>query len=285
MRFGLTLAHTHIARWEEVTVLAEELGLESVWLPDHLVFPLDIAGTPYADGGSPPVSTGTPLFDCPAYLGFLAAKTSTLRLGTYVHLLGLRHPLVAARGFATADVLSRGRISVGVGAGWLESEWRAAGYDPATRGARLDEAMAVTRRLWTDDVIEHAGRFWAWEPVCFEPKPVQPGGPPLLVGGESRRALRRAAELGDGWMSLPHASLATVEPQLAVLRELREAAGRADDPFEVTVCVLDPPPPDEIAAWAAAGVDRLIVRPWQRVRDTIDGLARFAASHAEVMER
>ncbi len=249
------------------------------------MFPLDIAGTPYADGGEAPVEPGTPLFDAPAYLAFLAGRTTTIRLGTFVYLLALRHPLITARAFATADQLSNGRISVGVGAGWLESEWIAAGLDPITRGPRLDEAMAVTRRLWSEDPVAHDGWFWSWAPLGFEPKPVQPGGPPLLVGGESMRALRRAATLGDGWMSMPHESLASASAQVSRLDELRRGAGRADEPFEITVCILDPPPIEEIAAWSAAGVDRLIVKPWGRTRDTLEDMAAFAARYADVMER
>lgn len=285
MKFGITLTHTHVDIWADAAVAADELGWESVWLPDHLVFPIDMAGTPYADGGEPPVPPTTPLFDAPAYLAYLAARTTQVRLGTFVYLLALRHPLVAARGFATADLLSGGRLSVGVGAGWLESEWHAAGFDPATRGQRLDESISVTRRLWRDEVIEHHGTYWSWDAVRFDPKPAQPGGPPILVGGESRRALRRAARLGDGWMSMPHSSLDSVRRQLDVLRAERTDAGRADEPFEITVCVLDPPAPEEISAWEAAGVHRLIVKPWERTRDTIPALGRFAARYADLMRR
>lgn len=285
MKFGVTLSHTHVDIWTDAAVAADELGWESVWLPDHLVFPLDMAGTPYADGGAPPVPPTTPLFDAPAYLTHLAAHTTAVRLGTFVYLLALRHPLIAARGFATADHLSGGRVSVGVGAGWLEGEWRAAGLDPSTRGARLDEAIEVTRRLWRDEVIEHDGAFWSWDPVRFDPKPPQPGGPPILVGGESRRALRRAAQLGDGWMSMPHPTLDSVVRQLDVLHAERAEAGRADEPFEITACVLEPPPEEEIPAWEAAGVHRLIVKPWPRTRDTISALERFAGDYADLMER
>jgi len=285
MRFGIALAQTHTAVWADAAVLADGLGFESVWLPDHLVFPLDMAGTPYAEGGHPPVPPETPLFDCPAYLGYLAALTSEIRIGTFVYVYGLRHPLVAARGFATVDILADGRLEVGVGAGWLKGEWDAAGLDFATRGRRLDEAMAVSRRLWSEDVVAHDGRFWSWEPLRFDPKPAQPGGPPLLVGGESRAALRRAATLGDGWMSMPHDSLATLNLQLHLLRSFREDAGRADAPFSVTACVTTPPPVGEVERWVEAGIDRLIVRPWTRTRETLDGLRRFADDYAAVMSR
>ena len=285
MKFGITLSHTHVDIWTDVAVAGDELGLESIWMPDHLVFPLDMAGTPYADGGEPPVPPETPLFDSPAYLAHLAARTTHVRLGTFVYLLGLRHPLIAARAFATVDLLSGGRLELGVGAGWLEAEWRAAGVDPRSRGRRLDESIEVTRRLWRDEEIEHRGTFWSWEPVRFEPKPRQVGGPPILVGGESARALRRAAQLGDGWMSMPHDSLASVRAQLDRLRTERIAAHRDGERFEVTVCIFEPPPVRELAAWEAAGVDRLIVKPWTRTRDTIPALERFAADYRDMMSR
>ena len=284
LRFGITLAHTHTAIWTDTAVLADELGFDSVWLPDHLVFPVVLDTSGYPGDDRPDIAPDTPLFDCPAYLSYLAARTARIRLGTYVYVYALRHPLVAARGFATADLLAEGRIEVGVGAGWLQAEWDAAGADFATRGARLDEAIEVTRRLWADDVIEHHGTFWSWDPVRFEPKPHQPGGPPILVGGESRAALRRAAALGDGWLSMPH-TLESIGPQLELLAKYRAQSGRADERFTVTACVLDPPAHDEVPAWEEAGVDRLIVRPWRRSRDTLEALRLFAERYADHLSR
>jgi len=147
-------------------------------MPDHLVFPTDMRGSPFPDY-HPPVPPNTQLFDAFAYLSFLAAHTQRIRLGTNVYLLGLRHPLIAARAIATLDILSQGRAAVGVGAGWLREEWRAAGFDPATRGARLDEALLVCRQLWTQQTITHRGRFYQFDELMFEPKPVQHPHPPL----------------------------------------------------------------------------------------------------------
>jgi probable F420-dependent oxidoreductase len=216
-----------------------------------------------------------PIYEPCAYLSFLAARTSQIRLGTFVYLLGIRHPFVSARGFATLDVLSGGRALCGVGAGWLTTEWRAAGLDPATRGARLDEAIAVVRRLWTEPEISHDGAFFPFEPVAFEPKPVQAGGPPILVGGESPRALRRAATLGDGWLGMAHTP-ASAADRAATLRALAEGAGRDPASIEVTVMgsIDDAHPLD---AWTAAGVDRLIVTPWRRTSEAVDAITALAA--------
>jgi probable F420-dependent oxidoreductase len=272
VRFGFALAHLHTAQWVEAAVLGDELGYESVWSPDHLVFPLDMSGSLYADGSSAGVPPSTPLHDYPAYLSFLAARTSRIRLGTLVHLFALRHPFVSARAFATLDRVSGGRALCGVGAGWLGAEFTAAGLPFAGRGARLDEALAVARRLWTEEVVEHHGDCYDFGPVMFEPKPVQQPLP-VLVGGESKAALARAAR-HEGWLSMPQDSF---EAAVAPIAELRRLRGDRRGPFSIGVCTLDPDVgPDDVARWADAGVDRLIVKPWTRTREALDGLRRFA---------
>jgi probable F420-dependent oxidoreductase len=271
---GVALGRLHPAFHLDAVLEAERLGFESAWLPEHLVFPLDMSGSPFPGAEHPPVPPETPVFDCFAYLAFLAGRTERIRLGSHVYLLGLRHPFVAARAVQTLDVVSGGRALVGVGAGWLASEHRAAGVDFATRGRRLDEALAVCRRLWTEDVVAHSGRFFAFEAVRFEPKPVQKPHPPILVGGESEAALRRAARLGDGWIGLDHTP-ASAGAAVARLRALREAAGRGALPFSVTVGARDPGPA-ELAAFAEAGVDRVIVAPWRRSREVGPALRALA---------
>jgi probable F420-dependent oxidoreductase len=273
---GVALGRLHPAFQLEVTLEAERLGFESVWLPEHLVFPVELAGSPFPGAEHPPVPPTTPVFDCFAYLSWLAGQTTRLRLGSHVYLMGLRHPFVSARAVQTLDVVSGGRALVGVGAGWLESECRAAGVEFASRGRRLDEAMAVCRRLWSEPVVAHEGAFFRFEPVAFEPKPVQKPHPPLLVGGESPAALARAARLGDGWIGLDHTP-ADAAPLSARLRELREQAGRAGEPFSVTVGGALAGP-DDLDAYAAAGIDRVIVSPWRRSREAVEGLRRLAAS-------
>lgn len=271
---GVALGRLHPARHLEVAVEADRLGFESVWLPEHLVFPLEMGGSPFPGAEHPPVPPATPVFDCFAYLAFLAARTERVRLGSHVYLLGLRHPFVAARAIQTLDILSGGRALAGVGAGWLRTEWTAAGLDPTTRGRRLDEAIVVCRKLWSDETISHAGEFWQFDPVMFEPKPAQAGGPPVLIGGESEAALRRAARLGDGWIGLDHTpeSAAPWVQRLAALRAETDAGER---PFQVTVGG-HPETPADLVRWRDAGVDRVIVSPWKRSRDAVDELRRLA---------
>lgn len=147
VKFGVALGRLNPAFFVEVTTEAERLGFESVWLPEHLVFPVEMTRSPYPGATHPPVPPSTPVFDVFAYLAHLAARTDRIRLATHVYNLALRHPFVAARAVQTLDIVSAGRAEVGIGAGWLESEWDAAGLDFATRGARLDEALDVCKRL------------------------------------------------------------------------------------------------------------------------------------------
>ena len=193
MKFGVALGRLNPAFFVPVVDEAERLGYESVWLPEHLVFPIEMGGSPFPGEEHPPVPPSTPVFDAFAYLSFLAGRTEHVKLATHVYLLGLRHPFISARAITTLDIVSGGRAIVGIGAGWLGTEWEAIGLDFASRGRRVDEALDVCRRLWTDEVIEQHGEFFDFGPVMFEPKPVQKPHPPVIVGGESPPALRRAA--------------------------------------------------------------------------------------------
>jgi probable F420-dependent oxidoreductase len=273
VKFGVALGRLNPAFFTEVTVAADRLGYESAWLPEHLVFPVHMTRSPHPGQEHPPVPPQTPVFDAFAYLSFLAGRTEHIRLGTHVYLLALRHPFAAARAVQTLDVVSGGRAEVGIGAGWLESEWDAVGLDFHTRGRRLDEAIEVCRRLWSEEVVEHHGRFYDFAPVMFAPKPVQQPLP-LHVGGESEAALRRAARLGDGWIGMGH-TLDSAADAVGRLRELRKEAGRATDRFEVTLSGAVNGAED-VRRWEEAGVDRLMVSPWRRSREAVDGLHRFS---------
>jgi probable F420-dependent oxidoreductase len=270
------LGKAHPAFHLEITLEAERLGFESVWMPEHLVFPTAMAGSPYPGQEHPPVPPTTPVFDAFGWLCFLAGKTERIRLGTNVYLLGLRHPFVAARAVQTLDVVSNGRAEIGIGAGWLREEWTAAGLDPATRGRRLDEALCVVKRLWTEPVVEHHGEFYQFGPVAFEPKPVQKPWPRIHVGGESDAAFRRAARHGDGWLGLGHTPASIAAP-LARLRALREREERAHEPFEITIGAELGSRADA-ERFAELGIHRVLIAPWGRSREAVDGLRHAAES-------
>jgi probable F420-dependent oxidoreductase len=278
VKVGIPLFMLRPEQMAPVAQHAEKLGFESVWVAEHLVFPTAFRSKyPYTADGVPPINPATPLLDPLLVLAQIAALTSKIRLGTNIYVLPLRHPLVTARLATTLDVLSGGRFSFGVGVGWLEEEFVAAGVDFARRGALLRECVRAMRVLWTEPEPEFHGRTFSFGPVKFEPKPVQKPHPPILVGGESEAALKRAAEVGDGWYCVKHTP-ESVAPVIAKLRELRAAAGRAELPFEITVGPsADALDRDVLARFAEAGVDRVVSLPWTRAREAFDALDRFAA--------
>jgi probable F420-dependent oxidoreductase len=277
VKFGVALGALNPRVHEEATCVAEQLGFESVWLPEHLVFTRAMSGSPHPGADHPPVPAETPIYDAFAYLAYLAARTDRIRLGTHVFNIGLRHPFTVARGVQTVDLLSRGRFEFGIGASWLEEEWRAAGLDFATRGRRVDEAVDVCTRLWTEQTVTHHGEFFSFDDVVFEPKPVQQPRPPILVGGESDAALRRAARLGDGWLGMGH-TFESAAAQIDALQALLGEQGRQNPNGSAFQIVLGGAVASraDVVRWEALGVTRLIVSPWRRSSDAIDGLRRFA---------
>ncbi len=278
IKVGTSIGMLNPRYFQQVAVAADQLGFESLWMPEHLVFPQQMAGSPFAtqdgDSAHPPVPPETPLFDVFAYLAFLAGQTSRIRLGTNVYLMGLRHPFIAARAIQTLDIVSGGRAEIGVGAGWLRSEWSAAGMDPRSRGRRLDEVLSVCKRLWTEDTVAHQGEFYQFESVKFEPKPLQRPHPPIHIGGESAAALRRVARSGDGWYGIGH-TLTTIKPVLKKLREIVSAQGRDPQQLEI-ITAADVSTRDELQRWEDLGVTRLVVCPWRRGSEAVAGLQRFA---------
>jgi probable F420-dependent oxidoreductase len=275
MQFGVALGRLNPAYFVECSLAADRLGYESVWLPEHLVFTTQMSRSPHPGEEHPPVPPTTPIFDAFAYLAYLAGRTGRVRLGTHVYNIGLRHPFVAARAVQTLDIVSEGRVEFGVGASWLEEEWVAAELDFHRRGRRVDEALAVCKRLWTEDAVSHHGEFFSFDGVVFEPKPVQRPWPPILIGGEGAAALRRAATLGDGWIGMGH-DFESGARQVERLRRLLDEAGRDRGAFQY--CLGGPVDSEaDIARWAEIGVTRLIVSPWARSREAAAGLERFAA--------
>lgn len=277
MKIGVPLfllAYRDMAR---VAARAESLGFESVWIPEHLVFPTEIRSRyPYSPSGVPPIRVDVPHLDPLVTLTHLAAATRTIRLGTNVFIMPLRHPLVTARLAVSVDHFSGGRLTLGIGAGWMREEFDAAGIDFDTRGARMRECVRAVRTLWTEPTPSFHGRFFSFGPVKFEPKPLQTPHVPIVFGGESGIALKRAAALGDGWYGVGHTpeSAAT---QVARLRTLLDEAGRGSVPFENTVSHGAPTlERDEARRYADAGIDRVVVLPWRRGREADEALGQLA---------
>lgn len=255
---------------------ADELGYESIWLGEHVVLPGQTDSRhPYAPELGPPLPE-TPLLDPLIVLGYIAAQTKQIKLGTGIYLLALRHPIMAARLAATTDVISGGRMLLGTGVGWLREEFEAQDVPWEHRGARMDECIEVMRRLWTEDRIAHQGRFYQFDEVGFAPKPVN-GTVPILIGGETPPALRRTARLADGWFGVTHTP-ESAAARIAELLTMRES-GR---PLEITVSSEAIPTLDEVRRFRDVGVHRLnfvgrlLSGGGRTVEDMLGGLERFA---------
>jgi probable F420-dependent oxidoreductase len=261
--------------WLEITQEAERAGFDSVFVPEHLIMPVEMSGRPGTPHEGPsPISGDTPGWDPFVQLAWLAGQTSTIRLGTNVFNIGLRHPFVTARALTTLDLVSQGRVEFGIGASWLSEEWDAMELPFETRGRRVDESIRIIQRLFSEDVIEHEGEFFSFQPVKFRPKAVQEPWPPMLIGGDSPAALRRAAELGDGWLPMAQ-TIESLSSNLAKIRELREKYGRSDHRFEVTVFGVWDSSVDNLRRYEEVGVDRVLVSPWRSPKEAVDSIRRF----------
>ncbi|MDP9183645.1 MAG: TIGR03619 family F420-dependent LLM class oxidoreductase [Actinomycetota bacterium] len=209
----------------EVCQRAEQLGYVSLWSYQRTLYP--------ADGSIPVVyrSVHDPL----AISAYVAGVTSQARIGLAVVNLPFYAPLVLAKALTTIDVLSEGRLDVGLGLGWSPDEFRAAGATMERRGARADEYLQALRAVWGDDPVEHSGEFYEVPRSLVQPKPVQRPGPPLLMGGTAEPSLRRAGRLADGWISSSGFPAEKMPAALATLRAAREEAGGSMEDFRVVV--------------------------------------------------
>lgn len=203
MKFGLAFASsvgTEQVSAIEIAKVAEEVGFESVWGGEHVVFPSTIESAyPYTSDGKVPATPETPIPDPLIWLAYVAASAPTLRLGTCILILPQRNPLVLAKELATLDHLTGGRVELGIGVGWLQEEFEALGVPWERRGARSDEYVEVLRTIWSGSHVEFHGEFVDFEPLTSTPRPAQGRDIPILVGGDTPAAMRRAAKLADGY--------------------------------------------------------------------------------------
>lgn len=264
---------------------AEERGFDSLWAAEHLVLFDDYSSHyPYSADGKIPAGGEVGIIEPFACLSFLAATTSRIRLGTGVLLVPQRNPVYTAKEAAAVDWLSGGRLDLGVGIGWLEEEFEAAGVPFARRGRRTREYVELIKKLWCDDPSSHAGEFYQLNECRHYPKPLQDPHPPLIFGGETDAALRRAADLGQGWYGYDHEP-ATAAERIGKLGGLLADRGRSLDEMEISISpYLRETGPAEVEAFAEAGVDQLILFVMAADRDellgTLDRLATEIAGPA-----
>ncbi|MEU4568954.1 LLM class F420-dependent oxidoreductase [Micromonospora sp. NPDC023956] len=254
----------------------EELGCESVWAVEHLVVPDAYRSAyPYDRSGRMGLGPEDDIPDPLQWLTFAAAHTSRLVLGTAMLILPLHHPVDLAKRLATLDVLSGGRLIAGVGVGWLREEYDAVGVPFAERGRLADEYLEALRALWTGAPASHHGRTVRFDAVHSAPRPTRPAGVPVMIGGHSPAAVRRAARFGTDFypLGVDAEGLARL---LARLRAECSALGR--DPAEVAVTARAPGTRAEADALRELGVSRVVVRADprdpERVATTVDRYRR-----------
>jgi probable F420-dependent oxidoreductase len=241
---------------DAVAAGAEARGIGTIWVGEHVVLFTEYASRyPYAEDGRIPAPPGSGLLDPLITLTYLAARTSTVRLGTAMLLLPQRNPVYVAKEVSSLDGLSGGRVDLGVGVGWLKEEFDALNVPWERRGRRTDEYLEVLRTLWIDNPSEFHGETYDLAPCEMFPKPIQQPHPPLHIGGESTAALRRAAHLGQGW----HTNNRSPEELVAGLAELDvqlEVAERSRGDLRITVCpYFQQLTPDAVEGYAEAGAD------------------------------
>jgi probable F420-dependent oxidoreductase len=257
----------------------EERGFESIWVAEHVVMFDDYDSRyPYADNGRFPGGADTGLLEPLTALAYLAAVTDTVRLGTGICLVAQRNPVYTAKQVADVDVLSGGRVDFGVGIGWLREEFDVVAMPFEERGARAREHVEVMKELWTQDVSSYKGQYYDLPSCGLYPKPVQQPHPPIHFGGETTAALRRAADLGQGWYGF-NRTPEEVPEALARLDRLLEERGRSRDEIEISVCpYFKGVDVDALERYRDLGVDRVITLVFAFDRDgllsTADQLAK-----------
>lgn len=238
----------------ELATAIEEIGYDEIAVFDHVVM-----GYPTADRAGPRYPPKMPVLEALVLMAQIAVVTERIGLGTEVLVLPQRQPVLVAKQISTIDLMSGGRVRLGVGVGWQESEYDALEEDFGNRGRRMDEAIAVLRSYWSDEQIDFDGEFYSSSAMAMEPKPAQSDGPEIWIGGGSRAALRRTAELGDGWMGSALANDDAIMDSLAVIRSAAEVAGR--DPADIGLqMMLQPPPTKEADKVYYADHDQVVQR-------------------------
>ena len=259
MRFWQAVSFLEAEQLLDVARAAEEVGFDGAFVSDHVFFPGELVSKyPYAPDGVPYFDKDTPWLETFASIGAMAAVTTRLRFVTGVYILPLRHPLEVAKAAATVALLSGNRLALGIGTGWMREEFDALGREFAGRGRRMDEQIAVMRTVWGGGMVEHAGRHYQLPRLQMSPAPTAPI--PILIGGASERALRRAATVGDGWVGAGN----TPEEMPGILKrlgELRREAGRERMPFEVIVALTTPPEVDVFRRLEDQGVTGVVSWP------------------------
>jgi probable F420-dependent oxidoreductase len=263
MKFGVVSSNSgRRARPDEAMRFAREvesLGFDSIWTVEHVAIPgRHESPYPYTDDGEMPGGSDLVIADPLIWLAYVAAVTTEVKLATGVLVLPINHPVRLAKAVATLDLLSNGRVILGVGVGWLQEEARLLDAPWEQRGARSDEQIAVLRALWREPGASFHGRYYDFDDVRSWPKPHSNEGPPIVIGGHSDVVAQRAGRIGDGFLPAP-SDPDEIARLILVMRRAAEDAGRDPDTIEVTCSRIRDA--DTAARLAELGVGRINVIP------------------------
>lgn len=280
MKFYVTAAFNDPTHLPALARAAEEAGFGGVVVSDHVIYPGKLETRyPYTESGMPRWQADTPWPDPLVAVGAMAAVTERLRFLVSIYVLGLRHPVLAAKAITTAAVMSGNRLTLGIGAGWMREEFDLIGVPFEGRGRRLVEQVEILRTLCRGGMVEHHGEHYDFGPVQMSPVPSAPI--PLYGGGLSDVALRRAATIFDGWAS-DMQNPAMMAEVAAKLRAYRDDSPRAGLPFGMCVAPSRGYTLDGFRSFADCGVTELLVVPWafyganpDSCQEKCDGIRRF----------
>jgi probable F420-dependent oxidoreductase len=286
MRFVFSLAFEDPLHYTDVARFADECGWDGIVVSDHVVHPQRIDSPyPYTADASPRWEAPAPWPDPFVAIGAMAAVTERIRFYTGIYVLPMRNPFLCAKAIGTAAVLSRGRVELGIGVGWMKEEFELLGQSFAARGKRADEMVEVMRKLWAGGMVEHHGEFYDFDPLQMSPAVDDPI--PILAGGLTEPALRRAARF-DGWVSDLHSTEELAEI-VATLRAYRAESGRGGEPLTVMAACTDAFDVAGYRRLEEVGVTHLQTKPWvlyglagTTLEEKQEGLRRFAQ---DVIER
>lgn len=282
MKFGTFITSVRPDKIATHVRKAEELGLESAWIGEHLILPVNYTSPyPYTTDGRFPAPLDVPFHDPMLALAYAAALTSKIKLATGIFVVPLRNPVATAKAVASLDVLSNGRVLFGIGIGWFAEEFAAAGAEFKDRARRTREYIELMKALWTQENPVYESKSVSIKDVRFNPKPVQKPHPPIVIGGTSEFAIKRAVRYGDGWYAVAR-SMDDARTLIAQLREQERAAKRTR-PVEITLSLRHGKPLaiDEVKELAELGVERMLAGlPLRALNE--DDLTRF---RDEIMAR
>ncbi|HYC55753.1 MAG TPA: TIGR03619 family F420-dependent LLM class oxidoreductase [Candidatus Binatia bacterium] len=264
MKYGLMFVNAGPLSQPDVfahlAVTAERVGIESIWTVEHVLVPRGYQSTyPYSADGRMPAPEDAPIPDPFIALAYAAALTTKIKLATGVLILPQRHPAYVAKEAASIDLLSSGRMILGIGVGWLEEEFNSLGIPFEDRAARTRESVDAMRSLWSPGPSSFSGKYFSWKNVESNPKPVQSGGIPIVLGGHTDLAAKRAARYGNGFFP-GRGGEKGLTHLLGVMREECQRVGTNADAIEITAAMMSPDH-DFVKRQEDLGVNRLILAP------------------------